>query len=130
VKGKEEFNIIVSFMTRLFIIESESKAPILKIVDYFYVRPETTIARSGLVILIFIFALFVAPVNVKNFEKAHAQPIKTVNTIRIGTVDIDAVKQIMKFQPTADYIAAKISNETTQYKGEVIIPRTVNEYCY
>ena len=91
--------------------------------------PETTIARTRLVILIVIFALFlfVASVNVKSSEKANAQSTETVNTIRIGTVDVDAVKQIMKFQPTADYIAAKISNETTQYKGEVIIPSTVND---
>jgi phosphonate transport system substrate-binding protein len=91
--------------------------------------PETTIARTRLVILIVIFALFlfVASVNVKSSEKANAQPMETVNTIRIGTVDVDAVKQIMKFQPTADYIAAKISNETTQYKGEVIIPSTVDD---
>jgi phosphonate transport system substrate-binding protein len=89
--------------------------------------PNTTIARTRLVILIVIFVLFIAAVNVKSSEKANAQPMKTVNTIRIGTVDVDAVKQIMKFQPTADYIAAKISNETTQYKGEVIIPSTVND---
>jgi phosphonate transport system substrate-binding protein len=86
------------------------------------------IARSRLVvILIVISALFFASVNVKNSEKADAQPTKTVNTICIGTVDVDAVKQIMKLQPTADYIAAKISNETTQYKGEVVIPSTVND---
>jgi phosphonate transport system substrate-binding protein len=85
------------------------------------------IARTRLVILIVIFALFIAPVSVKSSEKANAEPMKTVNTIRIGTVDVDAVKQIMKFQPTADYIAAKISNETTQYKGQVIIPSTVND---
>jgi phosphonate transport system substrate-binding protein len=71
--------------------------------------------------------LFVASVNIKSPEKTDAQPMKTVNTIRIGTVDVDAVKQIMKFQPTADYIATKITNETTEFKGEVIIPSTVNE---
>jgi phosphonate transport system substrate-binding protein len=79
------------------------------------------------IILIVVFALFVASVNIKSSEKTDAQPMKTVNTIRIGTVDVDAVKQIMKFQPTADYIATKISNETTEYKGEVIIPSTLNE---
>jgi hypothetical protein len=76
------------------------------------------------IILIIVFALFVASVNIKSSEKTDAQPMKTVNTIRIGTVDVDAVKQIMKFQPTADYIATKITNETTEYKGEVIIPST------
>jgi phosphonate transport system substrate-binding protein len=88
--------------------------------------PETTIARTRVVILIIIFTLFIALVNVNSPEKANAEQTKT-NTIRIGTVDVDAAKQITKFQPTADYIAAKISNETTQYRGEVIIPSTVNE---
>jgi phosphonate transport system substrate-binding protein len=86
-----------------------------------YQRPRLVI------ILIIVFALFVVSANVKSSEKTDAQPMKTVNTIRIGTVDVDAVKQIMKFQPTADYIATKISNETTEYKGEVIIPSTINE---
>jgi hypothetical protein len=83
--------------------------------------PKTMITRSRLIIilLIVIFALFISPVTVESSEKA-------THTIRIGTVDVNAVKQTMKFQPTADYIAAKISNETTQYKGEVIIPSTVN----
>jgi hypothetical protein len=89
--------------------------------------PETTIARSRLVILIVIFALFVASVNLKSSEKANAELIKKVNTIRIGTVGVDAATQIMIFQPTADYIAASLSNETTQYKGEVIISLTVND---
>jgi phosphonate transport system substrate-binding protein len=79
------------------------------------------------IILIVVFALFVASVNIKSSEKTDAQPMKTVNTISIGTVDVDAVKQIMKLQPTADYIATKISNETTEYKGKVIVPSTLNE---
>ena len=78
------------------------------------------------IILIIVFALFVASVNIKSSEKTDAQPMKTANTIRIGTVDVDAAKQIMNLQPTADYIASEITNETTEYKGEVIIPSTVN----
>ena len=89
--------------------------------------PKTTIVSTRLIIVIIILALFVAAVNVKSFEKANAEPLKTVNTIRIGTVDVDAVTQMLKFQPTADYIAAKLSNNTTQYKGQVIIPSTIND---
>jgi phosphate/phosphite/phosphonate ABC transporter binding protein len=89
--------------------------------------PKARIVRTRLIIVIIILALFVAAVNVKSFEKANAEPVKTVNTIRIGTVDVDAVTQMLKFQPTADYIAAKLSNETTQYKGQVIIPSTIND---
>ncbi|MGI0000830.1 MAG: hypothetical protein ACRD6Q_06365, partial [Nitrososphaeraceae archaeon] len=65
--------------------------------------PWTTIVRTRLIILIVILALFVAAVNVKSFQKANAEPMKIVNTIRIGTVDVDAVTQMLKFQPTADY---------------------------
>lgn len=97
------------------------------LIKWFIKMPETTIARSRLIILIIISALFVIAVNVKNSEKVSAEQTGTLNTIRIGTVDVDAVKQIIKFQPTANYIAAKLSNQTTQYKGEVIIPRTVND---
>jgi phosphonate transport system substrate-binding protein len=78
------------------------------------------------IIVIVVFALLVASVNIKSSEKTDAQPTKTVNTIRIGTVDVDAAKQIINLQPTADYIASEITNETTEYKGEVIIPSTVN----
>ncbi len=92
------------------------------------IKIQETVARPRLIIiLIVIFALVFTCVDVKSYEKANAQPTKTVITISIGTVDVDAVKQIMKFQPTADYIAAKISNDTTQYKGEVIIPSTVDD---
>ena len=49
------------------------------------------------------------------------------NKISVGTVDVDAVKQIMKFQPIADYIASDLSNQTIQYKGIVVIPQTVDD---
>ena len=41
-------------------------------------RPETTIARTRLVILIIILALFITLVNVKSSEKANAE-ISTVS---------------------------------------------------
>jgi phosphonate transport system substrate-binding protein len=86
------------------------------------------IGRLRLIIfLIVIFGSFISLVIAESSEKANAEQIKTTNTIRIGTVDVDASKQIMKFQPTADYIAAKISNQTTQYRGEVTIPSTVDD---
>jgi len=87
------------------------------------------IARSRLIILlIVIFASFISLVIVESSEKSNAELTKTANTtIRIGTVGVDAVKHIKEFQPTADYIAAKISNETTQYKGKVIMSPTVND---
>jgi phosphonate transport system substrate-binding protein len=86
-------------------------------------------AKLNLIIAIFILALVIAsPLIVEIIGKAKAEPIMTTNTIRIGTVDVDAVKQIIKFQPTADYIAAKLSNnQTTHYNGKVIITSTVND---
>jgi phosphonate transport system substrate-binding protein len=86
-------------------------------------------AKLNLIIAIFILALVIAsPLIVEIIGKAKAEPIMTTNTIRIGTVDVDAVKQIIKFQPTADYIAAKLSNnQTTHYNGKVIITPTVND---
>jgi hypothetical protein len=86
-------------------------------------------AKLNLIIAIFILASVIAsPLIVEIIGKAKAEPIVTTNTIRIGTVDVDAVKQIIKFQPTADYIAAKLSNnQTTHYNGKVIITPTVND---
>jgi phosphonate transport system substrate-binding protein len=86
-------------------------------------------AKLNLIIAIFILALVIAsPLIVEIIGKAKAEPIMTTNTIRIGTVDVDAVKQIIKFQPTADYIAAKLSNnQTTHYNGKVIITPTIND---
>jgi phosphonate transport system substrate-binding protein len=86
-------------------------------------------AKLNLIIAIFILALVItSPLIVEIIGKAKAEPIMTTNTIRIGTVDVDAVKQIIKFQPTADYIAAKLSNnQTTHYNGKVIITPTIND---
>jgi phosphonate transport system substrate-binding protein len=84
--------------------------------------------RLKLIIAISIFGLFITSLlTLGIIEKTKAEVITKANTLSIGTVDVDAVKQIMKFQPTADYIASKLSNETTQYKGKVIIPQTVDE---
>lgn len=68
-----------------------------------------------------------SPVNEKEntLEKQPASP-KTTKTISIGTVSNDAVKQIKRFQPTADYIAAKLSDNETRYEGKVIVVKTVD----
>ncbi len=51
---------------------------------------------------------------------------QSINMISIGTVGDDAVKLIKMFQPTADYIASKLNNNGTKYKGRVIIVKTVD----
>jgi ABC-type phosphate/phosphonate transport system substrate-binding protein len=80
------------------------------------------------IIAISISALFIAsPLIVKIPGKTGAELIRNANTVSVGTIDVDAVKQIIKFQPTADYIASKLGNQTIQYKGIVIIPQTVDD---
>ena len=44
----------------------------------------------------------------------------------IGTVSSDAAKMIKRFQPTADYIAEKLS-EDKKFKGKVIITKTIED---
>jgi phosphonate transport system substrate-binding protein len=84
--------------------------------------------RLKLIIAISIFGLFITSLlTLGIIEKTKAEVITKANTLSIGTVDVDAVKQIMKFQPTADYIASKLSKEKTEYKGKVVIPQTVDE---
>lgn len=46
---------------------------------------------------------------------------------KIGTIGTDAVKIITSFQPTADYISEKLSNENTKYEGKVMVVKTTDE---
>ena len=80
------------------------------------------------IIVISISALFFASsLMAKIPGRTEAEQITNTSTISVGTVDVDAVKQIMKFQPIADYIASDLSNQTIQYKGIVVIPQTVDD---
>jgi phosphonate transport system substrate-binding protein len=51
------------------------------------------------------------------------ESLTTTKTISIGTIGDNAFKEIELFQPTADYIAAKLSDNQTTYKGKVIIAK-------
>lgn len=42
----------------------------------------------------------------------------------IGTIEQDAVKSIAQLQPTADYLAEKLSDSDVKYKGKVIVVKT------
>lgn len=42
----------------------------------------------------------------------------------IGTIEQDAVKSITQLQPTADYLAEKLSDSDMRYKGKVIVVKT------
>jgi phosphonate transport system substrate-binding protein len=47
--------------------------------------------------------------------------------LRIGTVSSDAAERILRFQPTADYVAEKLSDESTKYYGKVIITKSYQD---
>ncbi len=46
--------------------------------------------------------------------------------IRIGTIGDSATKLIIRFQPTANYLAEHLSDEQTQYSGKVVIAKTID----
>lgn len=83
----------------------------------------------------FFIALFLLGttgyVQSNNNEKAagamEVSHEKNANVISIGTVGNDAVKYIKRFQPTADYIAKKLSDEDTKYVGRVIVTETTEQ---
>ena len=50
---------------------------------------------------------------------------RIIETIGIGTIGEDAASSIELFQPTANYIAEKLSNNGTVYRGKVVVARTV-----
>ena len=51
--------------------------------------------------------------------------IPSDKTISIGTISNDPSKIIQRTQPVVDYIASKHSDEKTQYKGKVIVTKTI-----
>ncbi len=57
--------------------------------------------------------------KVQDAEESQTSEIS--NTISIVYVDNDAVKQIKRIQPTADYIAAKLSTNESKYIGKVVV---------
>ena len=48
-------------------------------------------------------------------------PLEFDETITIGTIHRDSVKMTKRYQPLADYVAEKLSDENTTYKGVVNI---------
>ena len=62
--------------------------------------------------------------KIKEIPEAE-KPVLAARTISIGTVSDDAVGEIKLFQPTVDYIAARLSDDQTKYKGEVIVGKNM-----
>ena len=57
--------------------------------------------------------------------KEDEESLIATKTISIGTIGDNAFKEIELFQPTADYIAAGLSDNQTTYKGKVIIAKNI-----
>ncbi len=51
---------------------------------------------------------------------------QNTKTIIVGTDSYYAAKQLTEFQPLADYIASKLSDNGTRYEGRVIVVKTVD----
>ncbi|NJD77014.1 MAG: phosphate/phosphite/phosphonate ABC transporter substrate-binding protein [Candidatus Methanoperedens sp.] len=51
---------------------------------------------------------------------------RNTRTITIGTDSYYAAKQLTEFQPLADYIALKLSDDETIYEGRVVVVKTVD----
>lgn len=49
------------------------------------------------------------------------------NTISIGIISEDAANKINLFQPIADYVAAKLSNNETRYTGKIIVAKNMED---
>ena len=100
------------------------------------ITPQQSIALIASIVIIIIaigglgivYNVFAQNQNLTTGTTAPTTEAEQIaNKISVGTVDVDAVKQIMKFQPIADYIASDLSNQTIQYKGIVVIPQAVDD---
>ena len=77
------------------------------------------IAIIGIGLTIAGFALY--PSESDNLEIQIDDEIKYDEAITIGIIHRDSEKMWKRYQPLADYVAEKISNDTTRYKGETKI---------
>ncbi len=75
------------------------------------------------VIGIIIGVVILYPAEPEIIEIQKEELIEFDEIITIGTIHRDYVKMSKRYQPLADYIAEKLSDETTVYKGIVkIVP--------
>ena len=67
------------------------------------------------------------PESTEKYPVSIVESIDSDSTpIRIGTIGDSATKLIIRFQPTADYLAENLSDEQTYYSGKVVIAETID----
>ena len=76
------------------------------------------------IIVITIGVAIFYPTEPEIIENQNEEIIEFDEIITIGTINRDSVKMSKRYQPLADYIAEKLSDETTVYKGIVKITPT------
>ncbi|NJD77015.1 MAG: phosphate/phosphite/phosphonate ABC transporter substrate-binding protein [Candidatus Methanoperedens sp.] len=81
-----------------------------------------------LLAVVLLAGLLVYNINSSGVDNGREvkQNLENTEIISIGTIGDDAVRKIELFQPTADYIAEKLSDNKTTYKGKVIIAKTLD----
>jgi phosphonate transport system substrate-binding protein len=89
--------------------------------------------KKIILIPIILAALAIVSFSASTLESTEKPSILIVETIdsdttpiRIGTIGDSATKLILRFQPTADYLAENLSDEQTQYSGKVVIAETID----
>ncbi len=65
----------------------------------------------------------------EGIEKINIEPDEIISSdvvpLRIGTIGDSATKLIFRFQPTATYLAERLSDDQTKYEGKVVIAESV-----
>ncbi|VVB97643.1 ABC transporter, phosphonate, periplasmic substrate-binding protein [uncultured archaeon] len=81
-----------------------------------------------LLIVVLLAGLLVHNINSSGTDNSRRvkENLQITETISIGTIGDDAARKIELFQPTADYIAGKLSDNETTYKGKVVIVKTLD----
>ncbi len=82
---------------------------------------------SLVLILLFGFAWYysITRSSENTLENIQEPKLQQKNTISIGVVSDDPAKKIKLFQPTVDYLAAKLSDNKTKYTGKVVVAYTL-----
>lgn len=84
---------------------------------------------SLVLILLFGFAWYYSITRPSEDTKDNVQEPELLqqDTISIGIVSDDPAAKIKIFQPAADYLAAKLSDNHTKYKGKVVVAETMEK---